>query len=517
MPEEPDQVSRKALRRDAQRLHTELVKLRRKVEAASKHAGVERPEELPDVPDDGSATATDLERALNPAKQALVDLALAINSLSRRGAAPAAKKRHRRRVSSSPETYRIRMKESVRNRTVTLTNRGRELVVNPRIVVNGRRDWFSTATILAEILRPGMSDREKAIAIWEFLRDNRCHDEPAHDGIELHDPVRFLNAYGYGYCNDAAVNLAVLAEQVGIPSRVWGLSGHVVPEVHFDGAWHMLDPDGEIYYLDDDGETISSVSTLEQRPDIIRKYRGTFGCSIDRVVEIYTTTEDNRVMPWYKEISEARHTMAYVLRPGESLLRSWDNWGLYFSSLYLDEPERYGNGRFTFEPIFEGDLFRKGAESVGGLRSKHAGGRWMLAPSGARGKGSLIYRFASPYPILDGAVSVNARISGTGSLEVRLSETGDNWQAVWSADSAGPVKRNVPIGGYFRNGYGRPVYSYLLDVRLSGGAQVSRLRITSDVQVAPASLPALESGQNEVRYVDDTRGDRDVGITFGYD
>ncbi len=521
MAEEAQPVSRQALKRESERLHGEIAKLRRKVEKLSGQKGVERPEAVAGMSDSGRATEGDVERALNPVKQDLADLALAINRLAPKEPPSRPGKSHRKRVSESGAVYRVRLKGEVQNRTVTIRNRGEDVVVNPRVVMNGKRDWFSTPSILEEALEPGMSKREKAVAIWKFLKDNRYHYTPAHDHIEVHDPVRFLNVYGYGFCDDSATNFMVLAEQAGLKARVWGLTGHVVPEAHFEGSWHMLDPDGEIYYLDDDGETISSVATLEQRPDIIRKYPSPYYTDAEKLVEIYTTTEDNRVAPFYKERSEARHTMGYVLRPGESLMRSRDNWGIYFSSRYLDEPRVYGNGRLTFEPIFENELFRKGAESVRGVQIEQADTGWALVPSRAGRQGALIYRFTSPYPFLDGTVNVVGELEGKGRMALAFSETGEDWQPVWSTDVSGRVKTEIPIGGYFRNGYGEPVYTYSLKVTLSapkgGTAQVQHLRFASDVQVAPHSLPALETGENEVRYVDESSDNRDVEVLFGYD
>ena len=142
-------------------------------------------------------------------------------------------------VTESEQSYLIWLDGEVDNRSITLSNIGEDVVVNPWVTVGGVKDWFSTSRILDEILQPGMTNREKALAIWAFLVDNRYHDQPAHTGIETHDPVRFLNVYGYGFCDDSATNLLVLCESAGIPARVWGLSGHVVPEAYFEGDLAM--------------------------------------------------------------------------------------------------------------------------------------------------------------------------------------------------------------------------------------------------------------------------------------
>ncbi|MDA0708614.1 MAG: transglutaminase-like domain-containing protein [bacterium] len=413
---------------------------------------------------------------------------------------------HKRRVEASRVTYRIDVPEGVLNRSVTLSNTGTEIVVQPRVVVNEQRNWFSTADILAEILNPDMSDREKALSIWQFLVVNRYHDEPAHNDIEIHDPVRFLNVYGYGFCDDSATNFMVLAERAGLPARVWGLSGHVVPEVYFDGGWHMLDPDGEVYYLDDDGETLSSVQTLEKRPDIIRKYPSPFYTQAEKLVDIYTTTEDNGISEWYRGVSESRHTMAYVLRPGESLTRHGDNWGLYFASHFLSEPRRYGNGQFVFEPVWKDNIYVKGARSADGFRVERQDTSWVLVAKPV--EGVLAYHFISPYPYLDGRVVM----TGEGDFAVACSESDVTWVEAWRSEVK--AEAVVRLGGQFRNGHGRPMYSIYVKVAMTG--VLRSLRFELDIQVAPLSLPRLEPGENSVLYLDGSNL-RQVEIEFGYD
>jgi len=61
------------------------------------------------------------------------------------------------------------------------------------------------------------------------------------------------------------------------------------------------------------------------------------------------------------------------------------------------------------------------------------------------------------------------------------------------------------------------MYTCFLRISLAQDVQIEQLRITSEVQVAPRALPALEIGENEVRYMDETPGDRRVEILFGYD
>lgn len=422
---------------------------------------------------------------------------------------------HRQIVTTASETYHVEIPGAVRNRWIAITNAGTETIVNPRLIANGKRDWFSTADILAGIITPAMTGREKALAIWRFLVVNRYHDAPAHTGIEMHDPVRFLNVYGYGFCDDSATNFMELAKQAGLQSRVWGLSGHVVHEAFFEGGWHVLDPDGQIYYLEDDGRTIAGIKTLEQRPDLFHKYPSPYYKDSARVAAIYTSAENNRAYDGSRKNSEAVHTMAFSLRPGESLTRHHGNWGVYFASRDAPRPpkatgkEHYGNGRIVFEPVFANGVFSQGTTSINNVRAEREGDGWVLT-SGER-EGTLVYRFAGPYPYLDGAV----RIAGRGQISLLFSETGDTWAGVWNSQPDASVDTTVPLGAYFRRNEGRPMYAYHLKLTING--RVRALRFQSDIQVAPASLPALEPGDNTLQYRDATSGNRHVQIELAYD
>ncbi|MBI4623798.1 MAG: hypothetical protein HY736_11365, partial [Verrucomicrobia bacterium] len=123
----------------------------------------------------------------------------------------------------------------------------------------------------------------------------------------------------------------------------------------------------------------------------------------------------------------------------------------------------------------------------------------------------LFYRIASPYPNLDGWV----KIAGHGSVALAFSETGDTWSEIWTSVPGAEVDTTVRLGGYFRTRTGRPTYAYRLKLTLDG--QVQALRFQSDIQVAPASLPALAPGENTIRYRDEANGERRVRIEFAYD
>src|SRR5438094_6686557 len=80
------------------------------------------------------------------------------------------------------------------NRAVRLENVGDTDVINPWLS-NGRNDFRSVKEIVAGALRPGMTDREKAIALWRVQTTHRFHASTGDN--EVNDPVKVFNVYVY--------------------------------------------------------------------------------------------------------------------------------------------------------------------------------------------------------------------------------------------------------------------------------------------------------------------------------
>ncbi len=167
-------------------------------------------------------------------------------------------------------SYRIRSAGAdAVNRRLTLRNPDHRVAVSPRIPRHrGSPDLGSKEAMIGSIIEPGMTPERKSIAIWTFLMDRSYHYWPARGDAELHDPVKFLNVYGYGLCDDAAENFAALCEAAGLRPRVWELNGHVVAESFYDGSWHMFDPDMQCYFRGAGGRVLG-VEELAKDPAAI--------------------------------------------------------------------------------------------------------------------------------------------------------------------------------------------------------------------------------------------------------
>ena len=116
--------------------------------------------------------------------------------------------------------------------------------------------------IVDETINNDMTDREKAVALFNWTNKHFYHSEPAYSD----DPV-YLIKYGHGWCLESSIILVNLYECVGYDARsIWLLHSdrnnrHVVTEIKYNETWHLFDSDSGMYYSFDTG-TVASYDQL---------------------------------------------------------------------------------------------------------------------------------------------------------------------------------------------------------------------------------------------------------------
>jgi hypothetical protein len=408
-------------------------------------------------------------------------------------------------------------------------------VYSPRVVSPHVADTHSMHTF-AEFSRwRNLSGDARAWEVFQYLADERTGlfplGQPVRGGrdvleefLQVRDPVKLINVYGYGYCGILGPTAAGVCEQMGIgPSRTLALPGwhHVVGETFYDGAWHYLDLDVRAVFCRRDGRLASMAEA--KRDDALWKTaerRLFFPLDpVDKVREVYRTTPVHH----YYGHHYSGHTMDYVLRQGETFTRWWTPQGGrwhhdadyheddYFRRLFEREPpgpkckhdgwtvHTHGNGRFLYRPDLTSQStdFRDGVYDFDNVEVTSSG-LTLQRP----GDGFAVFEVRSPYIIVprvgDMATTADDREASVVSLDARgarLSISVDN----------GLTWNDLPIGRteYDLTSHVGGRYSCLLKLTLSGRpatALVRRLEITTWVQVAPASLPALRKGVNHMEF-----------------
>jgi len=437
------------------------------------------------------------------------------------------------------------------NEYLVLENVGASDVVDPRIVIDGRRDWFSAETILAGILKPGMSDAEKALAIWAFtasievqghennrrvgilLPDVRSH--PSRNSFrERGDPVKAANCYYCSGCQYGATTCAVLARCAGLPARcVWmcpfdQYENHCVAEVFYDGRWHLLDPEARAFYLEADNRTLASYESLHRQPELAaRTHEGGFAAK--PMAKSHTSLYERYYPSTGMPIDRWTSTMTLTLRPGEKIVWRWGHEGKFRCGQNMRNsnllPYHLATGKLIYKP----DL--RSAASLGGVLAERNVKRVVedgaTLPVHADTPGlasSVTYKMQSPYPIVGGVIGGRfVRKDRQAPLRILLSIDDSDWTEIWSAkdDETGSFERYLAIdavlGGKFAPERCACYVKYEFEAPQSpDDVGLESVYLELDLQMAATSLPSLAVGGNEVVYRDRTDGERQVRITHGW-
>src|SRR5258708_22667534 len=142
------------------------------------------------------------------------------------------------------------------------------VVCKVRVVSNNVPDVTTMEAWKNAFIKDGMSDEEKAMAIWKTVAMFQHQDsgvmECLHNEDMLTDAMKVIHVYGHSYCGMAAAHAIELARYVGLEARGWTINTHVVPEIKWDNAWHLLDP-SLILYFPKAAKTVAAVEEIIAR------------------------------------------------------------------------------------------------------------------------------------------------------------------------------------------------------------------------------------------------------------
>jgi hypothetical protein len=406
-------------------------------------------------------------------------------------------------------------------------------------------------------LREGMTDQEKALSVWRSAVMFQHQDAPpfeylTHEQV-VQDPIKVFNVYGYSFCSVTSCAIEALARYAGLRARGWAINGHSVPEVYWDGAWHMLDASLINYFPKPDG-TLASVeeimAAIREWYDHHPGYKGNHdeliafqradgwtgwkkGPALLANCPLYDAGGwwPARTHGWYSTMQEYDGTYGkdrkpflyeygysqgyqvnIQLRPGERLTRRWSNRGLHvnrsdghapgclplktgagalaYTPRYGDlAPGRVGNGTLEYDVPLAGGAYRAGA-----LAAENLDEQAVRVKDAAR-SGLLILRMPSSYVYLTGTLTFTAAVGNGGTVAVSYSDNnGLDWKEIARVKSSGP--QHVDLSPLVLRRY-----DYRLRFEFHGpDSGLDTLKIVHDIQHSQRPLPALHQGDNTVTF-----------------
>ncbi len=420
-------------------------------------------------------------------------------------------------------------------------------------------DVSSLAAWKSSVITDAMSDKAKALAVWRTVVSCQHQDSPPSEylqwGDNVADPLKNFNVYGYSFCSIAASQVAALSRYVGLEARNFGIAGHNVAEVKWDGAWHMLDA-SLINWFTKPGADLASIDEIQAdiaawyathpgykgNPTALNTYQSGNGwtqwktggpqlvasCTFydaggwwpakthgwASTMQEYDGSYDNMQED---QASSLGYRVNIQLRPGEVITRNWSNKGLHvnmdiggtpgsltdvngqgdmvYCPAYGDiAPGRIGNGTHVYTVPVGDSTLPLSAWRFDNLTNSGSGSPTLrLANTGT--DGWLELRMPSSYVYLSGTVTFSAVVAAGGQIDVKFSDNnGTSWKNVANYTTSGVKTASLKSLCYRR-------YDYRLRFMLRGnGTGIDSMTISHDIQHSQRPLPALGQGDNVISF-----------------
>jgi hypothetical protein len=428
-----------------------------------------------------------------------------------------------------------------------------------KVLSNHVDDVTTVENILHSFIKPGMSEAEQAKALWIAAVRYRHQTAPSHEFLagdwEAHDPVKLFNVYGYCMCCCSSALIEALNRLDGRPARGRILNGHSVPEVFYDGGWHMFDASLITHFPKPENGAAASVDEIagaiaawyrlhpgyqgnsSKLDELMRSEQWTGwrkGPPLLAQCPYYelgwfparthgwnsTMVEYDRKPEIYEYGYQVGHRALFSLRPGESWVREAGHRGMHVNAreqpdwdglkgkapggdlVYLRQffpgytGGIVGHGFHRYVPDLAKGGLAAGAEEYDNLA---AGGSPALRVDKAGSPGRAIIPFESPYIYLGGRLKVKV-IRPTQDDRISMAISTNNartFEPLWSADKLGVYEMTIDLKDRILRRY-----AYWLRIEIvsqtPASAGLDYLAVENDFQHAPRTLPWLGSGSNTI-------------------
>lgn len=371
--------------------------------------------------------------------------------------------------------------------------------------------WPYDFAHIQQQLPHSVSDQDLAIAAWQYVVNHNFHLCSAGTGtangkLYLYDPVLELSGFGFGCCDQVARELAWIWSQLGYPARIAVFNFHTDAELYYGNAWHLFDPDHEVYYLEPDGQTIASVADVLANPDLVLLAADANGNDpVDFPASLMATlyAQNASSLVYNDSGYYANSGLSVTLRPQEQMAVSDENL------VGLDQEFDYGNpysfkevgtAQFRWDLTFADNGWVSNAYDTAGVSviPDQSGTRYLVNSSSS--PGYVVYQESSLFPVL--TLNVSAQVGpGGGNLYVYFSTDGSNWSEPVQLQTSLAFSAYQLTADLTSQASGQ--YTYYVKFELHGAEQVHRLRIQPVVQMAKWMSPSLQAGAvNSIVYSD---------------
>jgi hypothetical protein len=299
-----------------------------------------------------------------------------------------------------------------------------------------------------------------------------------------------------------------LWQAAGYEARKASMSFHTVPEIFYNGGWHLYDPDHKVYYLAEDNKTVASVAQVIADPSLVTRVADADGNDPSGYPAALMAQQYAAATPEYLT-PDYRIAATYGLQPNQSFtLRSENLTTSIFDYAYLNdpilEPTTVSSGQFDWALDFGRTDWRQFAASVRGIGTLLGSTDIFITNEGTK-SGHVVYYLSSPFPVFSLQVSgIVYRDNDAASVSAYFSNDGVYWSAAFPMNPE-PGIPTPTTADLSPAAVGQ--YSYFVMLSLSGSARdtarIAAVHLTSEVQVAKILFPNLVPGTvNHLTYQD---------------
>ncbi|MBI3502830.1 MAG: PKD domain-containing protein [Bacteroidetes bacterium] len=440
---------------------------------------------------------------------------------------------------------------------IKMTNNGNKKIYTPRLVFNNRKRWFTIDDMRNECFAGAVTEKDKALSLWKFFRDNRVHDLGPDMTDNISDPVKLLGVYGYGLCYNTNYSMCFLAQTYSaFPYKGYAPQGlHYVSELNFGSRYEYIDSDIETFYLKNDNTTLANSKEIFSDRTLIRRTKhygieNNFKPDINNyVASLYYKNDSAYYFGYMAENSY--HKLDFNLRPGESILYDWtmplqihnDNFisntqKIIYNSPYSlsshqdaistlllnNNPQTNSaknsvaaNGEFYFKTNFYNAPLSELVDYYSNLSvdSSNEGGIYLETVSTP---GIIVIKVTSPFVIVNGEIAGKfERYNSNDSINIFFSKDSSLWKEVTHVNLTGKFNQTFNLSSFIDGSNSNALYNYYLKFLLSSQDSIQSLRIDSleirsQFQVSKFFLPQLKLGSNQIEYSDTNSNGRDLNI-----
>ncbi|MCX7806135.1 MAG: transglutaminase-like domain-containing protein [Planctomycetota bacterium] len=402
-------------------------------------------------------------------------------------------------------------------------------------------DCSSLDTIIRDVIKPGMTDEQKVLALFNFYREHVFHFFVTPDGDHT---LKLLNILGYTLCGSQAATSCELLRKAGFEARVvcWPNGAHTFYEVKYDGKWHALDTMTNFYvYTRGEDRHIASMEELKADPTLATKAveekracPGFLMCG-DPAVEFTkgfrAFDRKAKATPYNpKELRLCRgmefirfwsccdrpcpgsfdpkyvgplHACGARDEKSEENFHNWEPYLVRNMGTKVKSYRHWGSGRVLYSPDFRRGDHLDGALTVENLAAGRAG-EPALHPAAAGKEAIWCFEIRTSYYLTECMLHVKgARKAEADTLKAEISfDDGKTWTPAWKAEGTGPVAAAADLSDLVAQKCpGRFAYRMRFVMQASGGPAdvgLDAIFLRTSFQHNMMAAPRLRPGKNRV-------------------